>query len=70
LEKAVNTYENVPVKNISTGDVYLGAINLAGDASNFTGKRCVFSFISKKLTDAQVLSLDNIVQTFQTNLGR
>jgi hypothetical protein len=70
LEKGVNTYENVPVKNISTGDVYLGAINLVGDASNFTGKRCVFSFISKKLTDAQVLSLDNIVQTFQTNLGR
>lgn len=53
-----------------TGNVYLGALNLNGDASNFTDKRCVFSFVSKKLTDSQIVSLNNIVQTFQTNLGR
>ena len=53
-----------------TGNVYLGALNLAGNASNFTDKRCVFSFVSKKLTDSQIVSLNNIVQTFQTNLVR
>jgi hypothetical protein len=52
------------------GDVYLGALNLNGDTFGFTDKRCVFSFISKKLTDAQIVTLNTIVQTFQTNLGR
>ena len=55
---------------IPTGKVYLGALNLNGTAANFTNKRCVFSFISKKLTDSQIVTLNTIVQTFQTALGR
>jgi hypothetical protein len=56
--------------NPPSRDVYLGAINASGTAVGFTDKRCVFSFISKKLTDAQIVTLNTIVQTFQTNLGR
>jgi hypothetical protein len=56
--------------NPPSRDVYLGAINASGTAVGFTDKRCVFSFVSKKLTDSQIVSLNTIVQTFQTNLGR
>jgi hypothetical protein len=69
VELVSNTFTRT-TQSPSLGDVYLGALNLNGTAAAFTDKRCVFSFISKKLTDAQIASLNTIVQTFQTNLGR
>jgi hypothetical protein len=67
--RSSNTIDTTGLSSPSS-NVYLGAININGNADYFTDKRCVFSFISKKLTDAQIVSLNTIVQTFQTNLGR
>ena len=36
----------------------------------YTDKECALDFVAKKLTNAQVLSLTNLVQAFQTSLSR
>ena len=55
---------------ISTTNVYIGAFNNNGTASNYTTKQCAFSSIGTGLTDTDVSNLYTAVQAFQTTLGR
>lgn len=55
--------------------VVIGAIRstLGGGSpviAGYTNKECALDFASKKLTDSQVVTLTNLVQAFQTTLGR
>jgi hypothetical protein len=38
--------------------------------TGYTDKECALDFVAKKLNDAQVLTLTNLVQAFQTSLSR
>jgi len=38
--------------------------------AGYTDKECALDFVAKKLNDAQVLALTNLVQAFQTSLSR
>ena len=51
-------------------DLYLGALNENGIASNFTSRTYSLSFIADAFTAAQISTLYTIVQDYQTTLGR
>jgi len=53
-----------------TQNFYIGAYNSNGVAVYYTGKQCAFASIGDGLTDAEVTSLYNAVQLFNTTLGR
>jgi hypothetical protein len=53
----------------STRSVYIGALN-STPASFYTDKECAFASIGQGLSDAEVTSLNTLVQAFQTSLGR
>lgn len=53
-----------------TQNFYIGAYNSNGVAVYYSGKQCAFASIGDGLTDAEVTSLYNAVQTFNTTLGR
>jgi hypothetical protein len=48
----------------------IGGINVNGTTQNFTNKTAAFASIGKKLTDSEVTTFYNIVQAYQTTLGR
>lgn len=53
-----------------TESLYLGAGNLGGTASQFSNRQLRAASIGTGLTDAEAVDLYNIVQTYQTTLGR
>jgi hypothetical protein len=53
-----------------TQNFYIGAYNSNGVAVYYSGKQCAFASIGDGLTDAEVTSLYNAVQLFNTTLGR
>jgi hypothetical protein len=75
---AINLWRNST--KIATGSVlstflfnqnyYLGAFNNNGTAQNYSRKQCAFASIGTGLTDAEAVLFYNIVQEFQTTLGR
>ncbi len=50
--------------------MFIGASNTTGTAANFAALNFAFAFISTGLADGEVASLNTIVNTFQTTLGR
>jgi hypothetical protein len=55
------------------GSIYIGALNNiagSGGPSNYSSSECAFATIGEGLTNAEALVLYNLVQTFQTTLGR
>jgi hypothetical protein len=51
-------------------NVFIGAVNLNGSASNYITRNCAFSSIGEGLTDTEATNLNTRVQTFQTALNR
>ena len=64
----------IDVINIPTiktnNNIYLGARNTNGTASNYDDKRCQFAFMGDSLSDANQTNLYTAVQAFQTTLSR
>lgn len=54
----------------STDTIYLGARNNGGTPANYSNRECAFFFIGTGLTDTQENDLVDVIQTFQTSLGR
>jgi hypothetical protein len=50
--------------------IFLGARNTSGAAAQFSNRAVAFATIGAGLTDAQALIRYNIIQAFQTDLGR
>jgi len=55
---------------LSTQNIYLGALNNSGNASNFSSKQTAFASIGDGLTDPEATAFYTAVQTFQTALSR
>jgi hypothetical protein len=51
-------------------EIYIGALNDKGNASDFSLKESAFAFISDSLTSTEVTNITNRVQTYQTALSR
>lgn len=51
-------------------NVFIGAVNLNGNASNYIGRNLAFSTIGDGLTDTEASNLYTAVQAYQTTLGR
>ena len=51
-------------------NVYLGAINQNGTPSQYGPWRQQFTFIHTGLTSSQMATMETIINTFQTTLGR
>jgi hypothetical protein len=51
-------------------NIYIGALNAAGTASVFASKNYAFSVFGQGLSNANALIEYNIIQAFQTDLGR
>jgi len=52
------------------GNYYFGALNQSGTTSFYSRKQCAFASIGTGLTDSEAALFYNIVQAFQTTLGR
>jgi hypothetical protein len=68
---------NTIASNLSTGiqslppqKIYIGAISNNNVASLFSNRQCAFASIGTGLTDTEAVIFYNIVQAFQTSLGR
>lgn len=59
---------NATINNSSSRELYLGANNNIGTAVQFTTKQYQFASLGGGLTNAEMASLNTIVQTFQTNV--
>jgi hypothetical protein len=51
-------------------NMYLGAANQIGTATNYSNKECAFASIGDGLTDTESSNLYTAVQNYQTTLGR
>jgi len=51
-------------------NVYLGAANIANNATYYSTKQCAFASIGDGLTDTEAANFYTAVQKFQTTLGR
>ena len=54
----------------SASNLYLGACNVLGTAAYFSARQTAFATIGDGLTDSDATNLYNIVQRYQTSLGR
>jgi len=52
------------------GNYYFGALNQSGASIFYSRKQCAFASIGTGLTDSEAALFYNIVQAFQTTLGR
>lgn len=60
-----------PISTPTTFSIYIGAINAAGTAKNFTSYTCAFAAIyDGSLTNIEALAYYNAVQQFETTLNR
>ena len=70
----INSTKQINTTKLALGrsafKIYLGALNGAGTASNFSTNECAFFTAGLPLTDAEALALYNAVNTFQVTLGR
>ena len=66
----INLTTNDPVGTNPNMNIYLGAGNQSGTAILFSLKQYTFCFIADGLTQAQVDTYWNILQTFNTSLSR
>lgn len=55
---------------ISDFSVYLGAVNEQGTAVGHSSRECAFATIGEGLSPAEAITLNTIVQVFQTSLNR
>ncbi len=55
---------------ISDFSVYLGAINEQNTALGYSSRECAFATIGEGLTPAEAITLNTLVQLFQTSLNR
>lgn len=55
---------------LTTQQIYIGAINAGGGPNFLSNKECSFSSIGGGFSDSEALIYHNIIQTFQTMLGR
>jgi hypothetical protein len=56
--------------NYSTRKIFLGALNFQGSANLYSGSEFVYGSIGEGLNATEVSNYYNLVQTFQTSLGR
>lgn len=56
--------------SLPTKEIYLGAFNNNGSTSFYTNRECRTAFICQGMTEAEALTLESIIQDFQTTLGR
>lgn len=56
--------------SLPNNNMYIGAYNNAGTASNNTTKQCAFASIGDGLTDTEASNFYTAVQAFQTSLSR
>lgn len=66
----VDPATNVDTFNPIDKDFYIGAFNENGTATAFSARNYVYSFIAAGLTESEMLSHNEIVQTFQSSLRR
>lgn len=66
-ETPVTTNDTVALPSLP---IFIGARNQTGSAANFASKECAFATIGLGLTQQEGTILYNIVQAFQTTLGR
>lgn len=67
----VSLGSNAPANSaVNTYSIYLGAINSTGVAGTFGNKESAGAFISDGLSTSDISSLQTIIQTFNTTLGR
>jgi hypothetical protein len=55
---------------LPNNNIYIGAFNNGGTATNNTTKQCAFASIGDGLTDTDAANFYTAVQAFQTSLGR
>ncbi len=71
-----NTTQLVNVSNspsdlsVNTNNYFLSARNVSGTAAQFSNREKSFAFFSSGLLSSEVTTLYNLVQAFQTTLGR
>jgi len=58
------------VYSAPNGNIYIGAYNLNGTAAAFDNKQCAFASGGQRLTSGEITIFNNIVQQYQTKLGR
>jgi hypothetical protein len=51
-------------------NIYVGAANIDGSASNFSSKQCAFASLGDGMTNTQATNYYTAVQAFQTTLSR
>ena len=56
--------------SLPNANIFIGAFNSGGVATNYTTKQCAFASIGSKLTDTQAANFYTAVQAFNTTLGR
>ena len=67
----VSSQNHTALALTSTFDVWLGANNQTGTANQYSTYRHQFTYLySGTLTTSQMTTLDSIIQTYQTSLGR
>lgn len=54
----------------SSQSVFIGANHNTGAINNFDNHKCIFAFISKGLSAAEVATLSNIINAYETAIGR
>jgi hypothetical protein len=71
------SFKNGIIQDTQTGagvnpnnTVYIGAANDSGSALYYTNRECAFATIGDGLSDAEATTFYNLVQAFQTTLGR
>lgn len=60
----------IGIFTLPTINTYLGARNENGTTNQFATKQYSFLTIGERLTDGELSNLENIINTFQTTLGR
>jgi hypothetical protein len=49
---------------------YIGALNSAGSGSLYDNKQCAFAFVADGFSDAELLLLNTLINSYQTTLSR
>jgi len=67
IAASTNVQETGDLPNLP---ISLFALNITGALGNYSNRECAFASIGDGLTDSETADLYNIVQSFQTSLGR
>ena len=55
---------------LNSFNIYVGALNIDGSASNFSSKQCAFASLGDGMTNTEATNYYTAVQAFQTTLSR